>query len=235
MAVDDNELARAGWDTADEMRVGAWCLVDELHPGTVAFVGSIVEAEGTWVGVTLDAPLGDLVQGPIRYFAFKKGYGMMVHPARVRIVPKPMSQSARAELEREARAAAARRRRLRRRSSRSPPPSSPALKLDSQEAMHDLVEAEKVAKLARRARLRFPIGTRVVVNGTHSGEVCFIGATEFAHGLWFGIHLDEPGEGNCDGSINGVDYFDSEPDTAVFVRKAALVRIASAPLRRTVV
>lgn len=42
------------------------------------------------------------------------------------------------------------------------------------------------------------IGDRVVVNGTQSGTLRFLGSVQFSHGIWAGVELDEPckyGEG----------------------------------------
>ncbi|GAV50285.1 hypothetical protein ZYGR_0U01410 [Zygosaccharomyces rouxii] len=52
------------------------------------------------------------------------------------------------------------------------------------------------------------IGDKVDVNG-HHGVVKYIGHTQFAEGVWYGIELDEP-VGRNDGSVQGKRYFDLE-------------------------
>ena len=195
--VGDDELAALGWDTDESLRVGAWCIVDSLHPGEVKFVGRVAHAGGEWVGVALDAPLGEHDGSvpsrrsgpPIRYFRAKEDHGVLVRRSRIRITPRPCVGGVEEEEEE---------RRTR----------------------------EEEESLAARVLLRFPIGTRVVVDGMEEGQVRFVGPTEFAGGVWVGVHLDVEGAGNCDGSVDGQVYFDSEEDRAVFVRRQALVRIS---------
>ncbi|GAV55191.1 hypothetical protein ZYGR_0AS05150 [Zygosaccharomyces rouxii] len=50
------------------------------------------------------------------------------------------------------------------------------------------------------------IGDRVDVNG-HQGVVRYIGYTQFAEGVWYGIELNEP-VGRNDGSVQGKKYFE---------------------------
>lgn len=52
------------------------------------------------------------------------------------------------------------------------------------------------------------IGDRVDVNG-HHGVVKYVGYTEFAEGVWYGIELDES-VGRNDGSVQGKKYFELE-------------------------
>lgn len=77
------------------------------------------------------------------------------------------------------------------------------------------------------------IGDRVLVNGKH-GTLAFLGPTQFAKGEWAGIILDTL-EGKNNGSVNGVQYFDCEPNRGLFSKpeKIKFVSKGSSPSART--
>ncbi|KAH8303613.1 hypothetical protein KR018_007127, partial [Drosophila ironensis] len=69
------------------------------------------------------------------------------------------------------------------------------------------------------------LGQRVEVTGKNlHGTVAYVGRTNFAAGLWFGVILDEP-LGKNNGSIHGSTYFKCAPNCGLFVRAQQLVRI----------
>ncbi|KAJ3049547.1 Kinesin protein 1B [Rhizophlyctis rosea] len=67
------------------------------------------------------------------------------------------------------------------------------------------------------------VGDNVRIKSTQTwGKVAFIGATEFAKGVWAGVELAQVGMGKNDGSVNNVRYFECADKTGVFVRPDAL-------------
>nr|XP_020484135.2 kinesin-like protein KIF13B [Labrus bergylta] len=82
--VDDEERSQ---DSAlpDWLTDGAYVTVGSNKAGTVRYMGSTQFAEGVWVGVELDTPVGknDGSVGGHRYFHCKPGYGVLVRPDRV--------------------------------------------------------------------------------------------------------------------------------------------------------
>lgn len=60
------------------------------------------------------------------------------------------------------------------------------------------------------------VGDIVMANGKR-GVLAFLGTTQFAKGNWAGIILDTL-EGKNNGSVNGVRYFDCEPNRGLFAK-----------------
>ncbi|XP_041841504.1 kinesin-like protein KIF13B isoform X1 [Melanotaenia boesemani] len=60
-------------------------------------------------------------------------------------------------------------------------------------------------------------GAYVTVGNNKAGTVRYIGATQFAGGLWVGVELDTP-VGKNDGSVGGHRYFQCKPGYGVLVR-----------------
>lgn len=69
----------------DWLTEGVYVTVGSNKAGTVRFVGLTQFADGVWVGVELDTPVGknDGSVGGHRYFQCKAGYGVLVRPDRV--------------------------------------------------------------------------------------------------------------------------------------------------------
>ncbi|XP_032240809.1 CAP-Gly domain-containing linker protein 3 isoform X2 [Nematostella vectensis] len=67
------------------------------------------------------------------------------------------------------------------------------------------------------------IGERVYIGGTKSGVLRFCGRTEFASGEWVGVELDQP-VGKNDGSVDGVQYFQCEPNHGIFAPASKVTR-----------
>ncbi|EDV52372.2 dynactin subunit 1 [Drosophila erecta] len=73
------------------------------------------------------------------------------------------------------------------------------------------------------------LGQRVEVTGKNlQGKVAYVGRTNFAAGLWYGVVLDEP-LGKNNGSVHGSIYFKCPTNCGLFVRAQQLVRIAELP------
>ncbi|XP_059207724.1 kinesin-like protein KIF13B isoform X3 [Centropristis striata] len=82
--VDDEERSQDDV-LPDWLTEGAYVTVGSNKAGTVRYVGVTQFAEGVWVGVELDTPVGknDGSVGGHRYFHCKPGYGVLVRPDRL--------------------------------------------------------------------------------------------------------------------------------------------------------
>lgn len=70
-----------------------------------------------------------------------------------------------------------------------------------------------------------PIGERVAIDeGSKTGTLRFLGPTQFRHGLWAGIELDQP-LGKHDGTVQGVSYFDCPSNHGIFVHPSKVTRL----------
>ncbi|EGT46559.1 hypothetical protein CAEBREN_00358 [Caenorhabditis brenneri] len=61
----------------------------------------------------------------------------------------------------------------------------------------------------------------MIKSGSGNGKVVFCGQTKFADGEWVGIILDGP-TGKNNGTVQGVAYFQCEPNFGVFVKASAV-------------
>lgn len=68
----------------------------------------------------------------------------------------------------------------------------------------------------------FVVGNRVLVGGDRPGVIAFLGTTLFSRGEWAGVILDEA-LGKNNGVVQGVQYFQCEPNHGVFARPQNLI------------
>lgn len=91
-------------------------------------------------------------------------------------------------------------------------------------------KAQLAAPAAAAASSKFAVGQRVRVVGSSPellGTVRFVGATQFAEGMWIGVELDTP-DGKNNGSVAGVDYFSCPDKHGSFRKPAQLEPLADA-------
>jgi CAP-Gly domain-containing linker protein 1 len=63
----------------------------------------------------------------------------------------------------------------------------------------------------------FKVGDRVIVNGSKSGCIAYIGEAKFKEGEWAGVILDTA-DGKNNGTVDGFQYFHSEENRGIFCR-----------------
>ncbi|CAI8007935.1 CAP-Gly domain-containing linker protein 4 [Geodia barretti] len=91
------------------------------------------------------------------------------------------------------------------------PPSSSSL------PHHPPSLSSSTLSLSSLPNVTLETGMSVFVTGADFGVVRFIGATQFAKGVWLGIELRKP-NGKNDGSVKGHRYFRCKPSHGLFVK-----------------
>uniref|UniRef100_A0A7M5UMN0 CAP-Gly domain-containing protein n=3 Tax=Clytia hemisphaerica TaxID=252671 RepID=A0A7M5UMN0_9CNID len=70
---------------------------------------------------------------------------------------------------------------------------------------------------------RLKVGDVVKITENLEGQVRFYGKTQFADGTWVGIALTVP-EGKNNGTVQGVSYFNCDPNHGLFIRAEKLLK-----------
>ncbi|KAL1842302.1 hypothetical protein VTJ49DRAFT_5583 [Mycothermus thermophilus] len=84
------------------------------------------------------------------------------------------------------------------------------------------------------ANIGLAVGQQVLLNDGREGTVRFVGATQFAPGIWVGVELPDA-TGKNDGAVQGTRYFECPPTHGIFVRPIALKASAEATSNITAV
>lgn len=103
---------------------------------------------------------------------------------------------------------------------RAPPPNQGNLHV--QRSQDDARSNASVQSAMSEVAHDFVVGNRVLVGGDRAGVIAFLGTTLFSRGEWAGVILDEP-LGKNNGVVQGVQYFQCEPNHGVFARPQNLV------------
>uniref|UniRef100_A0A8C5A7N7 CAP-Gly domain-containing protein n=1 Tax=Gadus morhua TaxID=8049 RepID=A0A8C5A7N7_GADMO len=179
-----------------DVHVGERVLVVGQRAGVVQFCGQTSFAPGLWLGIELDKPSGknDGSVGGLRYFSCPPKHGVFAPPSRVqrrRSLPHRQRWNT---LSSNSSAGGGRGGGTSGRSSVSPAPAG----ADGQ------------------ARLR--VGSQVLLSSANEAAlVRYVGAADFAAGLWLGLELRAP-RGKNDGAVGGRRYFTCRPGHGVLVR-----------------
>ncbi|KAH9277604.1 CAP-Gly domain-containing linker protein 4 [Echinococcus granulosus] len=176
--------------------------------GRLRYCGPVEFASGVWVGIELDEAYGKdngSVNG-VSYFECAPNHGIFAPIGRVYKVSRTNGQIRPCFVEANGR--------------RSTPTPLQNIPVD---VSH--VSAKVDTGLHKPSATEdFKIGDRVLVAGLRRGTIRYVGETQFAPGIWYGVELSKA-VGKNDGSVEGVRYFTCESKHGVFAPALRLQRL----------
>ncbi|XP_051891216.1 CAP-Gly domain-containing linker protein 2 isoform X2 [Pristis pectinata] len=227
-----SKSAEMGDDCIGDFAIGDRIWVNGVKPGIIQFLGETQFAPGKWAGVVLDEPVGknDGSVGGVRYFECEPLQGIFTRPSKLALHPSTDGAGSDA---------------LSGESITFPVPSShhgtatPPLSTQRMNCTIPLRESilnssmktgnESGSNLSdsgsvKKGDKELRCGDRVLVGGTKTGVVKYVGETDFAKGEWCGVELDEP-LGKNDGAVAGTRYFQCPPKFGLFAPIHKVMRI----------
>uniref|UniRef100_A0A8C5K2B6 CAP-GLY domain containing linker protein 2 n=1 Tax=Jaculus jaculus TaxID=51337 RepID=A0A8C5K2B6_JACJA len=201
--------AEVGDDFLGDFVVGERVWVNGVKPGVVQYLGETQFAPGQWAGVVLDDPVGknDGAVGGVRYFECPALQGIFTRPSKLTRQPTAEGSGSDAHSVESLTA-----QNLSLHSGTATPPLTSRVVPLRESVLNSSVKTgnESGSNLSdsgsvKRGDKDLRLGDRVLVGGTKTGVVRYVGETDFAKGEWCGVELDEP-LGKNDGAVAGTRY-----------------------------
>ncbi|XP_034608101.1 CAP-Gly domain-containing linker protein 2 [Trachemys scripta elegans] len=225
-----SKVTEVGDDFLGDFVVGERVWVNGVKPGVIQYLGETQFAPGQWAGVVLDDPVGknDGSVGGVRYFECQPLQGIFTRPSK--LTRQPVAEGSGSDAH-SVESLTTQNLSLHS-GTATPPLSTRVIPLresvlnntmkTGNESGSNLSDSGSVKKGDKDLRL----GDRVLVGGTKTGVVRYVGETDFAKGEWCGVELDEP-LGKNDGAVAGTRYciFSAPPKFGLFAPIHKVIRI----------